>query len=119
MKLKSVFVFAALLLASAQGFAKDWQVCWQPPTQFENGDPLLEQDLAYYTLYVNDAELVSFDVIVGTWCYIITINTEGTYIADMTVTHTNGATSARSNQAVFTLGPRTPGAPTNVTVVEL
>lgn len=100
-------------------WADDFQICWQPPTQFVNGDPLLEQDLSYYTLYMNDVEVMSFDVIVGTWCVVWTTHVEGTYFAKLTVTHVNGQTSDYSNTADFTLGPRTPGAPTNLTVTKL
>jgi hypothetical protein len=118
---KLTYFLTALMLVmlSAPLWADDWQVCWEPPTAFVNGDPLLEQDLQYYTLYINGTELLSFDAIVGTWCYVITINTEGTYLATMTVTHLNGQTSDFSNEASFTLGPRTPGAPTNLTVTKL
>lgn len=117
MNLKSVLVFAALLLASAQGFADDIEICWTPPTTFVNGDPLLEQDLDFYTLYVNDGEVMSFDVIVGTWCVTYVTHIEGTYLFEMTVTHINGQTSERSNQRSFTLGPRQPMAPVITTVV--
>lgn len=100
-------------------WADDFQICWTPPTQFVNGDPLLEQDLDFYTLYINDQNVMSFDAIVGTWCVVYTTHTEGTYFTKLTVTHVNGETSDFSNEASFTLGPRTPGAPTNLTVTKL
>lgn len=108
-----------LILMAAPAMAAQWEVCWQPPTEFENGYPLLEGDLDFYTLYIDGNELLSFDAVIGTWCYIITINEPGTYVADMTVTHINGRTSQKSNQASFSIGPRTPGAPTNLTVTAL
>ena len=117
MNLKSVFVFAALLLASAQGFADDIEICWTPPTTFVNGDPLLEQDLQSYDLYVNDQNVMTLMAIVGTWCVTYVTHVEGTYVFEMTVTHINGQTSDRSNQHVFTLGPRKPRAPVITTVV--
>jgi hypothetical protein len=117
MNLKRFWIFAFSLLASAQSFADSFDICWTPPTQFVNGDALLEQDLDYYTLYMNDAEVMSFDVIVGTWCVEYITHVEGTYTAELTVTHMNGQTSDRSNQSVFTLGPRKPKAPANVRVV--
>lgn len=113
------FVLAFLLSCAPAIYADDFQICWQPPTEFENGDPLLEQDLDFYTLYINDQNVMSFDVIVGTWCVTYTTHVEGTYTVDMTVTHINGQTSARSNQTTFTLGPRRPMAPSNLTVVAL
>ena len=120
MKRAMIFLLALwLTLLVAPVWAADYQVCWQPPTAFEDGTPLLEGDLNYYTLYVDGTELVSFDAIVGTWCYVITITESGTYVAAMTVTLINGQTSAKSNQATFSIGPRTPGAPTNVTVTPL
>lgn len=109
----------ALFAVATPARADDWQVCWQPPTAYENGTQLFEQEIDSYTLYIDDAELLTFDAIIGTWCYIITINTPGTYVADMTVTTENGMTSVRSNQATFTLGPLTPGPVTNLTVTQL
>lgn len=108
-----------LLLASSVVHADTFEVCWLPPTTFENGDPLLEGDLDYYTLYVDDTELMNFDAIVGTWCVQFEVHVEGTYYASMTVTHINGKTSARSNIDPFTLGPRAPAAPTEVVVQRL
>lgn len=105
-----------LVLLAGQVQAETFEVCWLPPTQFENGEPLLEGDLDYYTLYVDDQVLMNFDAIVGTWCVTFDVTVEGTYYASMTVTHINGQTSQRSNIDPFTLGPRTPAAPTEVTV---
>lgn len=108
-----------LMFVSAKAHADDFNICWQPPTQFENGDPLLEQDLDFYTLYINDQNVMSFDTIVGTWCVIYTTHTEGTYFVKMTVTHVNGQTSGFSNETSFTLGPRRPMAPVITTVEAL
>lgn len=113
-------LLATLLLGlSSLSLADDFQICWTPPTQFVNGDPLLEQDLDFYTLYINGAEIMSFDSIVGTWCIVYTTHTEGTYEAQLTVTHINGMTSDLSTPRSFTLGPRQPKAPSNLTVVAL
>lgn len=119
MRFKLLSIFAALLLSSFPAIADDWQICWTPPTQFVNGDPLLEQDLDFYTLYVNAVPVLNFDVIVGTWCVTYTTHTEGTYTAALTVTHINGQTSDLSNEVSFTLGPRRPMAPSNLTVEAL
>lgn len=108
-----------LMFLAVPVWADDFQICWQPPTQFENGDPLLEQDLDFYTLYINDQNVMSFDVIVGTWCVVYTTHTEGTYFTKMTVTHVNGQTSGFSNETSFTLGPRRPMAPVITTVEAL
>lgn len=114
-------LLAVLLLGGlfSTALADDFQICWTPPTQFVNGDALLEQDLDFYTLYINDQEVMSFDVIVGTWCVTYTTHTEGTYTAQLTVTHINGMTSDLSNPSSFTLGPRQPKAPSNLTVEAL
>lgn len=121
---RAIVVLAALLSTSA--LADDWNICWTPPTHFcgdaectTSGDPLMEQDLDFYTLYINDAVVMNFDAIVGTWCVVYTTHVEGTYTAHLTVTHINGKTSPLSNPASFTLGPRTPGAPINLTVTKL
>ena len=100
--------------------AETFEVCWMPPTQFENGEPLLEGDLDYYTLYVDQQELLNVDAIVGQWCAYFEVTVEGTYFMTMTVTHINGQTSRQSDNPVpFTLGPRTPATPTGLTVVAL
>lgn len=114
-------LLAVLLLGGlfSAALADDFQICWTPPTQFVNGDALLEQDLDFYTLYINDQEVMSFDSIVGTWCVTYTTHTEGTYTTQLTVTHINGMTSDLSNPSSFTLGPRQPKAPSNLTVVVL
>lgn len=108
-----------LLLLAAPVHADTFEVCWIPPTTFENGDPLLEGELDYYTLYVDEQVLLNFDAIVGTWCVTFEVHVEGTYFASMTVTHINGQTSARSNIEPFTLGARAPAPPTQVVVQPL
>lgn len=110
---------AVLLLVCGTVNADTFEVCWLPPTQFENGDTLMEGDLDYYTIYVDQQELMNFDAIVGTWCATFEVHVEGTYFLHMTVTHNNGMTSAPSNIATFTLGPRAPAAPTQVVVQRL
>lgn len=114
-------LLAVLLLGGlfSTALADDFQICWTPPTQFVNGDALLEQDLDFYTLYINGQEIMSFDSIVGTWCVTYTTHTEGTYEAQLTVTHINGMTSDLSTPRSFTLGPRQPKAPSNLTVAAL
>jgi len=109
----------ALFAVATPARAESWNVCWQPPTAYTNGTQLLEQEITSYTLYIDGNELLTFNAIIGTWCYVITINTPGTYVAEMTVTTENGQTSVRSNQATFTLGPLTPGPVTNLTVTQL
>jgi hypothetical protein len=110
---------AIVLLLCGTAYADTFEVCWMPPTTFENGDPLLEGELDYYTLYVDEQVLLNFDAIVGTWCATFEVHVEGTYFASMTVTHINGQTSQRSNIEPFTLGPRAPAAPTQVVVQRL
>jgi len=118
MKLRLLAILC-LLSASATANSATYEVCWNPPTSYEDGTPLLEQDLAEYTLYIDGSELLSFAVVVGTWCYVITVTEPGTYSATMTVTDIHGVVSDFSNAATFTIGPRTPGAPTNLTVTLL
>lgn len=115
-----------LMFLAVPVWADDFNICWTPPTHFcgnvectTSGDPLFEQDLDYYTLYMNGQSVMNFEAIVGTWCVTYTTHTEGTYTAQLTVTHTNGKTSPLSNEASFVLGPRTPGAPINLTVTRL
>lgn len=94
-------------------------VDWDPPTEYENGDPLLEQDLDYYTLYCNDAAFVTIDNIIGQSSAVVDFSPlgEGTHTCYLTVTALNGMESAPSNTANFTVGPRTPMAPTNFVII--
>jgi hypothetical protein len=108
-----------LLVAAMPVWADELLVEWTPPTQYTDGTPLLEQDLDYYTLHMNGAELLTLDAIVGTWSVVITVTEPGTHEFRLTVTDLNGQTSDMSNTATFTVGPRTPGVPTNLTVTRL
>jgi hypothetical protein len=75
--------------------------------------------LDYYTLHINGAVVMNFDSIVGTWAVTITMTEPGTHEVRLTVTDINGQTSDLSNSTSFTVGPRTPGAPMNLTVRKL
>jgi len=109
----------ALLLAGLV-FAVDMNISWTPPTEYENGDPLLEQELDFYSLYCNGdaAPLATIDSIIGTRTAVVSFSSlgEGTHTCHLTVTALNGEESVPSNTANFTVGPRTPGAPTNFVI---
>lgn len=105
------------MLASASASAETFIVTWTPPTQYEDSTPLLEQDLDYYTLFLDGVPTTSFDSIVGTWTVDLTVTVPGTYDVQLTVTDINGQESVLSNTHVFTVGPRIPKAPHIVVVV--
>jgi hypothetical protein len=107
------------VLLAALTFGYDRTVEWEPPTQYENGDALLEQDLDFYTLYCNAQPFVTIDSIIGQRTAIVDFGPlgEGTHECYLTVTALNGMESAPSNTANFTVGPRTPMAPTNFVIV--
>jgi hypothetical protein len=111
------FAFAALLLGSLT-FAVDRTVEWVPPTEYENGDPLLEQELDFYTLYCNSEPFVTIDSVIGDRTAIVNFSPlgEGTHECYLTVTALNGEESGPSNTANFTVGPRTPMAPANFVI---
>jgi len=106
----------ALLLASLTVDADEFILKWTPPTQYTEGTVLLEQDIDYYTLYIDGVALTNFDSIIGQWSVSVTFTEPGSYEGNMTVVTVNGAESDFSNPVNFTVGPRTPGAITNLTV---
>ena len=110
--------FLALVLVGSLVFAFDRSVSWDPPSQYENGDSLLEQDLDFYTLYCNDSAFVEIDNIIGTSTAVVDFSPlgEGSHDCYLTVTALNGQESQPSNIANFTVGPRIPGAPTNFVI---
>ena len=111
------YLWAIILLLSTNVLADTYTVNWTPPNQYEDQTPLYEQDLDFYTVFVNDIVVVYLDVIVGTWTADITVTQPGTHTLEMTVTDVNGMESGRSNMINFTVGPRTPMAPIVQTVV--
>lgn len=109
-----------LLLICGLTLSWDRTVEWTPPVEYENGDVLLEQDLDFYSLYCNGSTtpLVTIDSVIGTRTEIVDFSPlgEGTHTCHLTVTALNGEESGPSNDANFTVGPRTPGAPTNFVI---
>lgn len=118
MSLKKVKWIVPVLLLSGLVFSFDRTVTWTPPTQYTNGDALLEQDLDYYTLYCGGQPFAQIDSIIGTHSAVIDFSPlgEGTHECYLTVTALNGQESGPSNTANFTVGPRVPGAPTNLVI---
>lgn len=110
----------ALFLLVLLTFAMDGNISYQPPTGYTDGSALLEQDLDFYSWYCNDpvTPLVSFPSIIGTRVAIVPLPTsEGTHTCWLTVTAFNEQESGASNTINFTIGPRTPNPPTNLTIV--
>ncbi len=90
---------------------------WTPPAFYTDGFPLLEQDLDFYTLYCNDVPVKQIDSIIGTSTDVLDLTTfaSGDYACNLSVTDLPGAESGRSNDINFTIGPRVPGTPANLT----
>ena len=105
-------LIAALLLGSLTIQADVFTVSWLPPTQYTDNSPLLEQDLDYYTLYVDGVSTIFYDSVPGSYSQLHTIVPAGTYDLTLTVTTLEGVESGPSNVKVFTVGPRTPKPPT-------
>lgn len=110
--MRAILRITVLLLLSSITFATDFTVSWTPPTQYEDGATLLEQDLDFYTFYCDGNRIVDLDSIVGTWTAIIAFTEPGTYVCGLTVTDLNGEQSDLSNTKVFMKGPRKPRPPT-------
>jgi hypothetical protein len=108
---------AILLVLSLTVQADDFTISWLPPTQYTDGTPLLEQELDFYTLYINGTGVVNLDVILGTWTANVTITEPGTHVLALTVTANNGVESNLSDTVNFTVGPRTPMAPVSLTIL--
>ena len=108
---------AILLVLSLTVQADAFTITWQPPTQYTDGTSLLEQELDFYTLYINGTGVVNLDVILGTWTANVTITEPGTHVLALTVTANNGVESNLSDTVNFTVGPRTPSAPVSLTIL--
>lgn len=93
-------------------------VSWEPPTEYEDGYPLLEQELDYYTFYCNDEEVKQIDSVIGTRSDMVDISNlpSGNYTCHLTVTSLEGMESQPSNTADFFIGARTPGSPALLTI---
>lgn len=96
-------------------------IMWSPPTQYEGGTPLDEQDLDFYTLYCNNAEVKQIDSVIGTTSDVVDLTgfITGNYACNLTVTAIPippnvGAESGPSNDINFTIGPRVPMAPADL-----
>ncbi len=86
-------------------------ISWTPPTEYEDGAQLLEQELDFYSWYCDANHIMDFDVIIGTWTVDLTFGAPGTYMCSLTVTSLEGEESGFSNELVFLKGPRTPRPP--------
>ena len=106
----------AILLLSSLVFAFDGNIGFNPPVAYTNGDPLLEQELDFYSWYCGGNVFV-FDSIIGNRTAVVPVPVvPGDYTCWLTVTTLYGVESTASNAVNFTVGPRTPGAPTNLTI---
>lgn len=90
---------------------------WTPPTAYTDNFPLPEQDLDYYTFYCNGLSVKQFDSIIGTWTNDVDVSglASGDYVCQLRVTDIVGTESGPSNDLNFTIGPRIPGNPANLT----
>jgi hypothetical protein len=105
---------SGFLLSAAQAQATgSIDISWEPPTEYTDGVALLEQDLDFYTLYCNDAELKQIDAIIGTHADTVDLTSlpTGDYTCHLTTTSLEAQESGPSNTINFILGPRVPMAP--------
>lgn len=102
-----------LLLVSVASIAAAVDFEWQAPTMYEDDTPLTTADLTEYSLICQGATF--------TYPGGATMSMEdfapGSYICTMTVTATNGLTSAPSNAVSFTVAP--PPSPPNPVILSV
>jgi hypothetical protein len=86
---------------------------WTPPTQYEDGFPLLEQELDFYTFSCGGVEVKQIDNVVGTRTDAVDVSglPSGSYTCHLTVTTLEAMESGPSNTINFTIGSRVPMAP--------
>ena len=111
MKQAVKILIAVLLFGSLTIEADVFTISWLPPTHDTAGVPLLEQELDYYTLYVDGYSTIFYDSIPGSYSELHEIVPAGTYELTLTVTTLEGVESDPSNTAVFIVGPRKPMPP--------
>lgn len=88
------------------------ELSWTPPTEYEDGSALLEQELDFYSVYCDGNHIMDFDSIIGTWTIEFSFGVPGTYDCGLTTTALNEQESSLSNTKLFTKGPRVPKPPT-------
>jgi hypothetical protein len=117
--MKNVVRVIALLLVSTLVFSLDGTVSWTPPVEYVDGTPLLEQELDFYTLYCDDVVVATIDNVIGQRSAVVDMSalTEGSHTCALTVTALNGQESGYSNIVNFTVGPRVPGVPADLTII--
>ena len=106
-----------LLLCAPLTFAvepKDFN--WIPPTQYENGQPLPDDEIASYNIYCNGSLLGNVPNTGGTDSWTSDPLSDGTYDCHATTVATNGEESVPSVAINFTVAPSKPKAPTNFSV---
>ena len=121
MNLKTLRWIIPIVLVASLTFAWEGNVSYIPPDANTDGTLLLEQELDFYTLYCEGAAIGTIDSIIGqrTVLYDFGALASGDHSCNLTVTNLAGVESAFSNTAVFTIGPRTPNAPTGLVILPL
>lgn len=120
MNIKHVLVVAGLaaltLDVASQSLPTSAIIRWTPPTEYEDGSALFEQDINHYVLYCNGSVLRNVPSIIGTYSTTVTTAElgSGTSVCGMsTVTVESGVEieSILSNEVSFSLGHRTAKPP--------
>ena len=112
------WILPAILVGSLV-FAWEGNVSYIPPIANTDGTLLLEQELDYYTLYCEDIAVGTIDSIIGQRTVLFDFGglASGNHSCNLTVTNLAGIESAYSEPYVFTIGPRTPNAPTGLVIL--
>lgn len=89
---------------------------WVPPTEYVDGAPLPDDEIASYNIYCNSVLLANVPNTGGTNTWTSDPLPDGSYSCFATTIAVNGEESDPSNSANFTVLPSKPGAPTTFTV---
>lgn len=113
-KLLALILLLPLTVTLADG-SKTFQ--WTPPTQYVDGTPLNDADIASYNIYCNGSLLANVTNTGGTDVYESGLLPTGTYSCTATTVTVEGVESAESNSTNFTVDPSVPEAPSGFTVI--
>ncbi len=116
--MKKWWVLPLLLLSSIVLGYQNKEFNWTPPTQYEDGSPLPDGEIASYNIYCNGSLLGNVVNAGGTntWTSPDGSLPPGTYDCYATTVASNGLESEASNTVNFTVSPSNPAAPSDFSV---
>lgn len=109
-------VFALVMLSTLVFAATPKTFTWIPPSQYEDGEPLPNNEIESYNIYCDGAEVAIWNqpnepVGTDTWTAPNDQFALGIHVCTATAVATNGEESVRSNAVNFTVVAPRPKAP--------